>query len=223
MRKVPETSWTEEVGYRYTGKPVQAQASYFHINFANRLLAIQQGAAIAGNASLLSNVGGVTTYGVDGAANVAIHRGWNLYNAITFSKTTYDSNYTAGGVVIPTGGKVTVDSPRVLYKNELSYRAGGFEGHINSDIMGKRYFTYTNDNSVGGRAVVEFGTSYHKDEIGPFDQLKLQFNVFNLANSKYYETIGTNGFVASDPTSVNNNTLQVGFPRAFTGTLSARF
>ena len=111
----------------------------------------------------------------------------------------------------------------MLYKNELSYRSGGFEGHLSSDIMGKRYFTYTNDNSVGNRTVVEFGTSYHKDEVGPFDQLKLQFNVFNLANNRYYETIGTNGFVASDPTSVNNNTLQVGFPRAFTGTLSARF
>ena len=101
----PETSWTEEAGYRYTGETVQAQASYFHINFANRLLAIQQGAAIAGNASILSNVGGVTTNGVDGAANITIRRGWNLYNAITFSKSTYDSNYTANGVVIPTAAR----------------------------------------------------------------------------------------------------------------------
>jgi iron complex outermembrane receptor protein len=219
----PETSWTEEGGYRYTGKAVQAQASFFHINFANRLLAIQQGAAIAGNASILSNVGGVTTNGVDGGANIPIKGGWSLYNAITFSKTTYDSNYLANGVVIPTGGKVTVDSPRVLYKNELAYRRGGFESHVASDIMGKRYFTYTDDNSVPGRATVDFGTSYHRDEVGIFDQVKIQFNVFNLANNKFYETIGTNGFVASDPTSVNNNTLQVGFPRAFTGTLTARF
>ena len=219
----PETSWTEEGGYRYTGKVVQAQASYFHINFANRLLAIQQGAAIAGNASILSNVGGVTTNGADAAANIHIKNGWNLYNAVTLSKSTYDSNYTAGGVVIPTGGKVTVDSPEFLYKDELSYNRGGFEGHLTSDIMGKRYFTYTDDNSVGSRAVVDFGTSFHKDEIGPFDQLKLQFNVFNLLGNKYWDTIGTNGFVASDPTSVNNNTLQEGFPRAFTGTLTARF
>lgn len=219
----PETSWTEEAGYRYTGKTTQVQASYFHINFANRLLAIQQGAAIAGNAAILSNVGGATTNGVDGAANINIRHGWSLYNALTYSRSTYDSDYTANGVNVPTGGKINVDSPQVLYKNELAYRNGAFEGHIGSDIMGKRYFTYTNDNSVPHREVVEFGTSYHKDELGPLDQLKIQFNVFNLLNNKYYETIGTNGFVASDPTSVNNNTLQVGFPRAFTGTLTARF
>ena len=59
----PESSWTEEGGYRYNGGMVQAQVSYFHINFANRLLAIEQGAAIAGNASILSNVGGVTNNG----------------------------------------------------------------------------------------------------------------------------------------------------------------
>ena len=82
----PETSWTEEGGYRYTGKAVQAQASFFHINFSNRLLAIQQGAAIAGNASLLSNVGGATTNGADAAANVRFGSGWNLFNAITFSR-----------------------------------------------------------------------------------------------------------------------------------------
>ena len=219
----PETSWTEEAGYRFTNKTVQAQGSYFHINFANRLLAIQQGAAIAGNASILSNVGGVTTNGVDGAASIPFRNGWVLYNAITFSRSTYDSNYTAGGTIIPTAGKITVDSPELLYKNELSYHHAGFEGHVDSDFLGKRYFTYTDDNSVGSRIVANFGTSYHRDEIGPFDQLKLQFNIFNLAGNKYWDTIGTNGFVASDPTSVSNNTLQEGFPRAFTGTLSARF
>ena len=125
--------------------------------------------------------------------------------------------------MIPTGGKITVDSPEVLYKNELSYRRGAFEAHVDSDTLTKRYFTYTNDNSVPARSIANMGTSYHKDEVGMFDQLRLQFNIFNLFGNKYYDTIGTNGFVASDPTSVNNNTLQVGFPRAFTGTLSARF
>jgi iron complex outermembrane receptor protein len=58
-----ESAWSEEGGYRYTSNRIQAQASYFHVNFYNRLLAIQQGPGIAGAASLLSNVGGVTTNG----------------------------------------------------------------------------------------------------------------------------------------------------------------
>jgi iron complex outermembrane receptor protein len=224
-----ESSWSEEVGYRHTEKLIVAQANYFHVNFSNRLLAIQQGPAIAGAASLLSNVGGVTTNGVDGAIQVRIPSGWSLYNALTLNRSAYDSNYNqtnSSGVVqtIDIAGKVAVDSPEVLYKNELQYATPkNFEVHIASDYMSKRYFTYTNDNSVSGRFIANFGTSYHVDEVGIFDQLKLQLNVTNLANTKYWSAIGTNSFVASDPTSVDNNTLQVGAPRTISGAFSMRF
>ena len=218
-----ESSWSEEAGFRHSGSRIDAQANYFHVNFSNRLLAIQQGPGIAGNAALLSNVGGVTTNGVDGALTFRLSNGWSLYNALTFSKSTYNRDYTAGGVVIPTGGKISVDSPEFLYKNELAYDHRGLNLHIGADYLGKRYFTYTNDNSVPGRFLTDFGTSYHIDEVGLFDQLKLQFNVYNLFNNTYWGTVGTNGFVASDPTSISNNTLQPGAPVAITGTFSVRF
>jgi iron complex outermembrane recepter protein len=44
----PETAWSEEAGYRYTGLNADAQVSYFHVNYANRLLAIAEGPGIAG-------------------------------------------------------------------------------------------------------------------------------------------------------------------------------
>ncbi|HWZ50884.1 MAG TPA: TonB-dependent receptor [Granulicella sp.] len=219
----PESSWSEEVGYRHTDDKVVAQVNYFHVNFSNRLLAISQGPGIAGAASLLSNVGGVTTNGVDGAIQVRTQSGWSLYNALTLSKSAYDSNYNDGSVTYQTAGKVVVDSPEFLYKNELKYTLKGFDAHIGSDYMGKRYFTYINDNSVGGRFVADFGTSYHIDEVGIFNELKLQFNVANLASTKYWSSIGTNNFAGSDPTSVNNNTLQVGAPRSISGAFSMRF
>ena len=219
-----ESSWSEEGGFRHSGSRIQAQASYFHVNFSNRLLAIQQGAGAAGLASILSNVGGVTTNGVDGAITARIHNGWTFYNGVTFSKSTYNSDYNATPtLVIATGGKVVVDAPEFLYKNELSYSKKGFDAHLGADYMGKRYFTYTDDNSVGGRFLGDFGTSYHVDEVGPFEQMKLQLNVYNLASTKYWATVGTNGFVANDPTSIANNTLQPGSPRAVTGTFSVRF
>ena len=223
-----ESSWSEEGGFRHNSNFIQAQASFFHVNFYNRLLAITQGAGIIGNPALLSNVGGVTTNGVDGAISTRIHGGWTLYNAATYSKSTYNSNYnvtdgTGMVTTILTGGKVVVDAPEFLYKNELSYGMKGFDIHMASDYTSKRYFTYTDDNSVGGRFLGEFGTSFHKDEVGPFDQMKLQLNVYNIASTKYWATVGTNGFVASDPTSVNNNTLQTGTPRAITGSFTVKF
>ncbi len=218
-----ERSWSEEVGYRHSDNKLQLQANYFHVNFSNRLLAIQQGPSIAGNASLLSNVGGVTTNGVDGAASYRLNGGWTLYNGLTYSRSTYDSNYITGGNTILTGGKVVVDAPQFLWKNSLAYNRGAFDAHIGSDFMSRRYFTYTDDNFVDGRFLADFGTSYHIDEAGVFNQLRLQFNIYNLANATYYSTVGTNGFIASDPTSVSNNTLQVGAPRTYSGTFSVRF
>jgi len=52
--------------------------------------------------------------------------------------------------------------------------------------------------------------------------VRAQFNVTNLLQKKYFASIGTNGFVLSDPTGLAQ-TLQVGAPRAFFGTVSAKF
>jgi len=59
--------------------------------------------------------------------------------------------------------------------------------------------------------------------LGAFKDLKAQINATNLLNSQYWASIGTNGFIYSDPLSINNNTLQVGAPRTVSGTLSVSF
>ncbi len=99
---------------------------------------------------------------------------------------------------------------------------GGF-AHIGADYMSTRYFTYSNDGSVRGRFLTEVGAGYKREELGAFKDLKAQLNVTNLMNSQYYASVGTNGFIYSDPLSVNNNTLQVGAPRTVSGTLSVSF
>jgi iron complex outermembrane receptor protein len=229
----PETSWTEEGGFRSTQKHAQFQASFFHVNFANRLLAFSNGAGIAGNASTLNNAGGVTTNGADGSVSIRLSPEFTLYNGATWNKSTYDSNVVnAAGACIysnPDGsclsikGKVVVDTPQFLYKDSLEFHKLGFFSHLGADYMSERYFTYSNDGSVGGRFLTEFAAGYNREDLGAFKNLKAQLNVSNLMNSQYYSSVGTNGFIASDPLSVNNNTLQVGAPRTVSGTLSVRF
>jgi iron complex outermembrane receptor protein len=228
----PETSWTEEAGYRATTQHAAVQASYFHVNFANRLVAFSQGAGIAGNASILSNAGGVTTNGMDGSATIRITPEISLYNGATYNKSAYDGDTGANGACIyasstgsclPLKGDIVVDTPKFLYKTALDYHKAGFFGHLGSDYMSTRYFTYSNDGSVPGRFLTEFGAGYNREQLGAFKDLKAQFNVYNVTNSQYYASIGTNGFIYSDPQSVNNNTLQVGSPRTISGTLSVRF
>jgi iron complex outermembrane receptor protein len=227
----PETSWTEEGGYRYTAKKATAQVNYFHVNFSNRLLALAQGAGIVGNPSLLTNVGGVTTNGVDAAATVPLgDSGFAIYNGLTYSHSTYDSDVTTyptvGGVVVPTTysikGKIALDSPEFLYKTQLSYSKKGLFSNISADYMSKRYYSYDNTGSVDGRFLANLAAGYQREEIGVFQDFKLQLNISNLISNKYYSTIDSNGTPVSDATGVWD-TLQVGPPRAFVGTLSVRF
>ncbi len=229
----PETSWTEEGGYRLNSRVASAQASFFHVNFSNRLLAFAQGAGIAGNASILSNAGGVTTNGIDGSLSFHITPEITFYNAGTWNKSTYDSNVTkadgsclytdSSGACLTIKGKITVDSPEGLYKTSLDWRRSGAFLHLGGEYMSKRYFTYTDDGSVGGRFLGDIGAGYEREEWGAFKDLRAQFNVYNLLNREYYATLGTNGFVASDPQSVADNTLQPGAPRTIAGGLSVRF
>ena len=229
----PETSWTEEAGFRSTTKFASAQASFFHVNFKNRLLAFANGKGIQGNPSLLNNVGGVTTNGVDGAVTLKLGPQFTLYNGATYNLSTFDENvtkadgtclYTDGsGNCLSIKGKVMVDTPKGLYKTSLDWHKSGLFASLSADYLSTRYFTYTNDGSVDGRFLAEFGAGYKREELGAFRELKAQLNVYNLTNAQYYASMGTNGFSGSDPLSVNNNTLQVGAPRTVVGTLSVRF
>jgi len=229
----PETSWTEEAGFRSTTKIASAQASFFHVNFKNRLLAFANGKGIQGNPSLLNNVGGVTTNGVDGAVTLKLGPQFTLYNGATYNLSTFDENVTkadgtclytdAGGNCLSIKGKVMVDTPKGLYKTSLDWHQSGLFATLGADYLSTRYFTYTNDGSVDGRFLAEFGAGYKREELGAFKELKAQFNVYNLTNAQYYASVGTNGFSGSDPLSVANNTLQVGAPRTMVGTLSVRF
>lgn len=221
----PETSWSEEAGYRLEARKLKLQASFFHVNFFDRLLAIAQGSGIAGNASLLSNVGGVTTNGVDAAATVQLGSGISFYNGATWNKSSYDDDVTRtdGSVVYATKGKLSVDAPKGLYKTQLHWKRRELFANIGADYMSKRYFTYSNDGEVGGRFLADLSGGYEREQLGALKDLKLQFNIYNLAGAKYFASIGTNGFVYSDPNSLSNPTLQVGAPRTFVGGFSFKF
>ena len=67
----PETSTTFELGWRFRGERFEGSLAAYHVKFDDRLLAIQQGAGIIGNPSVLANVGSVTTNGLEARACLA--------------------------------------------------------------------------------------------------------------------------------------------------------
>ena len=204
----PETSQTGEIGYRFHSGPFQAVATAYYVKFDNRLLVVAVGSAIEGNPNALENVGSVTSKGVELSGTWKFAPSWSITGAYSYDDSTYDDNTNSAGVTTLTAGKTVVDAPKNIANATLGYDDGSLFGDVNVSYMSKRYFTYTNDQSVPGRALVDlsFGYRFHRE--GWLHGVEIQGNVTNLFNKRYVGTIGTNGFVNSG----DDQTLQAGAP-----------
>lgn len=218
----PEQSDTYEVGLRYGSGMFRGSLAGYYVNFRNRLLTIPTSVGIVGAANALQNVGGVRAMGIEASGEVRFGNGFSAYVSYAYNDNTYRDNVviTANGTttIIPTAGKDVVDSPKHLLNGEIAYTSDSLFGRIGVNYMSKRYFTYLNDQSVPGRALVDATLGY-KFDIGMRKPIELQLNATNLFDLKYVSTIGSNGFGNSG----DNQTLLAGAPQQFFVTLKAGF
>ncbi len=207
----PETSDTFEFGYRYNSREFEGVVALYNVQFHDRQLATALCPGIVGCASALSNVGGVTSRGVEIAGTWRFAPSWSLYGSYSYNQSTFDddSHDATGALIAKIKDKTTPDAPKHLAKGELSYDDGALFGHVGVDFMSRRYFTYTNDQSVPSRTLTELAIGYRFNLGFLKEPLELQANVTNLTDEKYIATIGSNGFTNSG----DNQTLLAGAPR----------
>jgi len=198
----PETSWTYELGLRTHREvnfglltSIDGQTSYYHVDFANRILNVAPYNFINPGPSILVNVGGVTTNGGDVAATLNFGSHFHLYDGVSYNKSTYNDNYNSGdttvhGVLTPTvvatGGKNVPGEPSWLNKTIFSATYGPFEAQLNGDYIGRRYATYLNDLSVKSTFQVGLEGSYRFTVPSGYyvRGAKLSLNVLNLTDVK---------------------------------------
>lgn len=218
----PESSDTYEAGLRYNTGVINASLAGYYVNFRDRLLVIPTSVGIVGSANVLQNVGNVRALGVEAALDVKLPGGFGAFASYSYNDTTYrdDVVITAGGVttIRATKGKSVVDTPKHLLRGELSYDGDSVFGRVGVNYMSKRYFTYLNDQSVPGRALVDATIGYRLN-IGQRQPVEVQLNAVNLFDKRYVATIGSNGFGFSG----DNQTLLAGAPRQIFVTLKAGF
>jgi hypothetical protein len=197
----PETAWTYEGGARVRATmdgpitAVEGQVSAYHVDFANRLVNVAPYNFINPAPAILVNVGGVTTNGVDVAATLHFGPHFQVYDALSYNKSTYSSSYSSGisngqPVVVPTAGKQVPLTPDWLERFIASTSWGPFEAQVNGDYVGRRFTTYTNDLSVPGTMLIGLEASYRFDTppAGWMKSAKLSLNVTNLTNVKGIST-----------------------------------
>jgi len=214
----PETSSTFEGGVRFGHGNIRGVLAGYYVDFANRLLAIPTGAGIIGNPAVLQNVGSVRSVGVELALAFEIMDDLNLFGSYSYNRSTYrdDVVNAAGTVVADIGGKNIVDTPENMLKIDISYdpETGPF-ARAGLSYMSRRYFTFTNDQSVPGRALVDASAGWRLGGEGWTRGLAIQASVTNLFDKDHVSTIGSNGFGNTG----DRQTLLAGAPRQWFLTL----
>jgi iron complex outermembrane receptor protein len=218
----PETADTIEAGWRFRTADFQGVLAGYHVKFKDRLFSVPVGSGIVGNPSALSNVGGVTSQGIEAVGSWEFAENWSAFASYAYNNSEYDDDTVDGNgaIVARTKGKTSVDSPEHLFKAELSYDAGeGFFGRFSLSYLSKRYFNYENDRSVPSQTLADFTVGYRFSGSDWRNGLEIQANVSNLFDEEYISTINSNGF----PLRGDSQTLLVGAPQTAYVTIRKTF
>jgi iron complex outermembrane receptor protein len=211
----PETSTNVDLGIRVRRGAFQGSVALYSADFKDRQLNVASCTGIVGCPTVLTNVGKVRTRGVEAALDWKLAQDWSWFNSFTYNDSVYRSAplYYEGATAIDVNGKRVVDAPRVLFNSGLSFERAGWFARLDAKYTGTRYYTYLNDSPVPSYWLGNLGAGYRLGSIGPFKSATLQLNVTNLADKKYFATIGTNGYASSDPNGTFA-TMLAGAPRS---------
>ncbi len=121
---------------------------------------------------------------------------------------------------MPVAGKITVDTPQRMASSEISWNRDGFFASLRAKYTGKRYYTYTNDQSVPGVTTFDAGAGY---DFGPglgLRNVRVSLNATNLTNKRYAGQLSS--FAPTDPEG-KRYAIHASAPRQLFMTVAAEF
>jgi iron complex outermembrane receptor protein len=201
----PETSKSFDAGYRYVSGPLQVSVAAYDVKFDNRLLQYnpcptnQQQNPGCGNS--FHNAGSVTSKGAEVGVLWKPLEWLTWYNSASYNKSTYDENLnwcTTTCVIKATAGKQQVDTPKEMASSVVTLNHDGFWASLQGKYTGRRYYTYTNDQSFGGYTTFDLGLGYKFDNVSFMKGAKASLNITNLTNKRYASNFDSSVFAPDD-------------------------
>jgi iron complex outermembrane receptor protein len=125
-------------------------------------------------------------------------------------------------VIKQTAGKQQVDTPKQLLSSVLSVKRNGFFASLQGKYTGRRYYTYTNDQSFGGYTTFDLGVGYDFGDVGFLKGAKASLNVTNLTDRRYAANFDSSVF-APDDAAGSLLVFHASAPRQVFGTLGFAF
>ncbi len=206
----PETSTNIDVGVRTKRENFDASLALYQVKYDNRILQIKDSTnRYLLNADIYSNVGSITSKGLELASTWRPTSHFNLYTSVTLNDSKFDQDYRASATkVVKTGGKTVPDSPQTMLFADASYHAGGYFAGLNGKYVGERNSTVDNTESAPGYEVFGLRAGYKVKRFHGMKNFKVQFNIENLLDKSYLSSMYTG-------TTAGNPTYFTGTPRSY--------
>ncbi|MFT9380837.1 MULTISPECIES: TonB-dependent receptor [unclassified Gluconobacter] len=220
-------SITEQIGYRYNNRYLTFDISAFNSNITNRLLTTY----LPNTAYAVSNAGNQTIRGFDAMIAGRDFHHFSPYASVEYLHGTFDSNIPYGDTYLPTKGKQSILTPRVLANFGLTYSNAGFFGNFSLHYTGPQSVTLVGDQRMPGFVTNTLALGYHFKPLYFLRTPTFRLNFSNLTGSII--RVGTTGITNNyhNVTLLDGSTLAGSngasfyvLPRfSMTGTISSDF
>lgn len=220
-------SITEQIGYRYNNRYLTFDISAFNSNITNRLLTTY----LPNTAYAVSNAGNQTIRGFDAMIAGRDFHHFSPYASVEYLHGTFDSNIPYGDTYLPTKGKQSILTPRVLANFGLTYSNAGFFGNFSLHYTGPQSVTLVGDQRMPGFVTNTLALGYHFKPLYFLKTPTFRLNFSNLTASII--RVGTTGITNNyhNVTLLDGSTLAGSSGASFyvlprfsmTGTVSSDF
>jgi len=216
----PETTDSWDLGARYIAGRLQAQGTFWKINYQNRIVTSYDPQT---NISVDRNVGTAKSWGFDGGVGFKPIRHLNLIGLVSYtdaklkddiiiSAVNYDSASPPAATTLSpfeyycspipttgtarvnvcgkTSGKFVVETPKWQFGGRVEYSLDPVTFGVQAKRVGSRWATDVNDVRVSGYTTVDLDARIGLDMV-PGKKSYFQLNVINLFNEHYFGNLST--------------------------------
>jgi len=230
----PETTDSVDLGVRYTNRIVQAQLATWYTRFQNR---IAQSFDPELNQSVFRNLGEVTKWGIDGSIAVRPIPQLSLYAFGSYLNSEIQNDLEVATSVLyptgiaPTGGNSESGSPRLTYGGRIELEFGPVQLGAQVKRTGRRFIYDTHDpvrlsasnTTVVYDAAAPAYTLVDLDARFSLETFGLERTYFQLNVSNLFDELYVGGFGGGLNQTGSPPFVQMGSPRAVSGTLVIGF
>jgi iron complex outermembrane recepter protein len=211
----PETTWTNQLGWRYNSDNFMASTTLLDVNYKN-----YQATHYDQNLQLeYFNAGAVKQYGALSEVSWRFQPSWIAYASYTYlharQQSDFLSNSADGEVALPTAGKRMAGIPQNMAALSLEYDLGSAFFRLSGKYNGARYGDLLNTDRVGGYTTYDFNAGYTFADWGWLHKPQLRVSVLNLLDRHYlgYVYSTTTNAVAYKGVAASLPTYLAGMPR----------